>query len=141
MSRRRRLQNCRRSKRHSLSRSTRAELHFPVSHVARFLREGQGAHRLSSATPVFLTAVLEYLTANVLDLAGQEAGANHRVRISPEHVQRVLTNNENLRCLFQPSAFSQPAASPPAPKRSRDAQAPESSHTSAASSHPKLPTD
>ncbi|KAG5193497.1 histone H2A-Bbd type 1 [Ovis aries] len=117
MSRRRHLQNCHSSKRHSLSRSTRAELQFPVSRVDRLLREGQGAHRLSSATPVFLTAVLEYLMANILDLAGQEAGANHRVRISPEHVQRALINNENLRHLFQPSAFSKPTASPPAPER------------------------
>ncbi|KAJ1058089.1 hypothetical protein K5549_015411 [Capra hircus] len=110
MSRRKHLQNCHRSKRHSLSRSTRAELQFPVSRVDRLLREGQFANRLSSATPVFLTGILEYLMANILDLAGKEACINHRVRISPEHVQ-------NLRRLFQPSAFSQPAASPPAPKK------------------------
>lgn len=71
---------------------------------------------LSSATPVFLTGILEYLIANILDLAGKEACTNHRVRISPEHVQTALVNNENLRCLFQPGAFSQPAASPPAPE-------------------------
>uniref|UniRef100_A0AC11C9P4 Uncharacterized protein n=1 Tax=Ovis aries TaxID=9940 RepID=A0AC11C9P4_SHEEP len=94
-----------------------AELQFPVSRVDRLLREGQFANRLSSATPVFLTGILEYLMANILDLAGKEACINHRVRISPEHVQRALINNENLRRLFQPSAFSQPAASPPAPKK------------------------
>ncbi|XP_020757205.2 histone H2A-Bbd type 1-like [Odocoileus virginianus] len=111
MSRGRRLSNCHRSKRHS--RSTRAELQLPVSRVDRLLRERQGTQRLSSATPVFLTAVLEYLTANILDLAGKEASANHRVRISPEHVQRALTNNENLCHLFEPSPFSsQPTAAP-----------------------------
>ncbi|XP_065770979.1 histone H2A-Bbd type 1-like [Muntiacus reevesi] len=104
MSRGRRLGNCHRSKRHS--RSTRAELQFPVSRVDRLLRERQFASRLNSATPVFLTAVLEYLTANILDLAGKEASANHRIRISPEHVQRALTNNENLCNLFEPNAFS-----------------------------------
>uniref|UniRef100_A0A8C6DSU6 Histone H2A n=1 Tax=Moschus moschiferus TaxID=68415 RepID=A0A8C6DSU6_MOSMO len=85
-----------------LSLQKRAKLQFPVSRVDRLLRGRQGSLRLSSETPVFLTAVLEYLTANILDLAGQEAGINHRVRISPEHVQRALMNNENLRCLFQP---------------------------------------
>ena len=99
----RHLRNCHRSKRHS--RSTRAELQFPVSRVDRRLRDHQGTQRLSSATPVFLAAVLEYLTANILDLAGKEAGANHRMRISPDHVQRALTNNENLCHLFEPSAF------------------------------------
>ncbi|XP_055249787.1 histone H2A-Bbd type 1-like [Moschus berezovskii] len=117
MSRRSHLGNCHRGKKRSCSRSTRAELQFPVSRVDRLLRERQGSLRLSSETPVFLTAVLEYLTANILDLAGQEAGINHRVRISPEHVQRALMNNENLRRLFQPSAFSQAAASPPLPKK------------------------
>uniref|UniRef100_A0A8C2RX73 Histone H2A n=1 Tax=Capra hircus TaxID=9925 RepID=A0A8C2RX73_CAPHI len=92
-----------------------AELQFPVSRVDRLLREGQFANRLT--TPVFLTGILEYLMANILDLAGKEACINHRVRISPEHVQRALINNENLRRLFQPSAFSKPTASPPAPER------------------------
>ncbi|KAM9669189.1 histone H2A-Bbd type 1-like [Dama dama] len=115
MSRGRRLWNCHRSKRHS--RSTRAELQFPVSRVDRLLREGQFANRLSSATPVFLTGILEYLTANILDLAGKEAGANRRIRISPEHVQRALINNENLRRLFEPNAFAQPASAPTPRKR------------------------
>ncbi|XP_043751498.1 histone H2A-Bbd type 1-like isoform X1 [Cervus elaphus] len=115
MSRGRRIWNCHRSKRHS--RSTRAELQFPVSRVDRLLRERQGTQRLSSATPVFLTAVLEYLTANILDLAGKEAGASHRMRISPEHVQRALINNENLCHLFEPNAFSQPASAPTPRKR------------------------
>ncbi|XP_020762620.1 histone H2A-Bbd type 1-like [Odocoileus virginianus] len=108
MSRGRRLSNCHRSKRHS--RSTRVELQLPVSRVDRLLREGQFANRLSSATPMFLTAVLEYLMAKILDLAGKEASANHRMRISPEHVQRALTNNEILRRLFEPNAFTRPTA-------------------------------
>ena len=107
--------NRRRSRRHSLSRSTRAGLQFPVSHVDRLLRS-QFTNHLSSATPVFLTAVLEYLIANILDQAGKEACTNHKVCIGPEHVQMALINNENLRRLFQPRAFSQPEASPPAPE-------------------------
>ena len=110
MSRGRRLRNCHRSKRDS--RSARAQLQFPVSRVDRLLREGQFAKRLSSATPMFLTSILEYLMATILDLAGKDAGANHRIRITPEHVQRALTNNENLRRLFKRNAFAQPAAAP-----------------------------
>lgn len=88
-----------------------------MSRVDRLLREGQFANRLSSATPVFLTGILEYLTANILDLAGKEACANHRIRISPEHVQRALINNENLCHLFEPNAFAQPASAPTPRKR------------------------
>ncbi|EFB15169.1 hypothetical protein PANDA_016971, partial [Ailuropoda melanoleuca] len=88
-------------KRHGLSRSMRAELQFPVSRVDRLLREGCYAQRLSSSTPVFLTGVLEYLTANILELAGQEARNHHKMRITPEHVQRALVNNQHLSCLFE----------------------------------------
>uniref|UniRef100_A0A8C3X0Y6 Histone H2A n=1 Tax=Catagonus wagneri TaxID=51154 RepID=A0A8C3X0Y6_9CETA len=82
-----------RPKKHAVSRSSRAELQFPVSRVDRVLRESDYARRLSSYTPVFLAGVLEYLTANILDLAGREASSSHRVRIAPEHVQRMKPLN------------------------------------------------
>lgn len=110
MSRGRRLRNCHCSKKNS--RSTRAKLQFLVSCVDRLVRESQFANRLSSATPVFLIGILEYLMANILDLAGKEAGTNRRIRITPEHVRRALTKNENLRRLFKPKAFARPAAAP-----------------------------
>uniref|UniRef100_A0A8C3WX11 Histone H2A n=1 Tax=Catagonus wagneri TaxID=51154 RepID=A0A8C3WX11_9CETA len=101
-----------RPKKHAVSRSSRAELQFLVSRVDRVLRESDYARRLSSYTPVFLAGVLEYLTANILDLAGREASSSHRVHIAPEHVQRALCHNENLSRLFQADAFSQAAEEP-----------------------------
>ncbi|XP_074247660.1 histone H2A-like 3 [Saimiri boliviensis] len=83
------------------SRSSRAELHIPVSRVERSLREGQYAQRLSATTPVFLAGVLEYLTANILEQAGQEAENSRRVRITPEHVQRALQKDEQLRWILE----------------------------------------
>ncbi|XP_008584649.1 PREDICTED: histone H2A-Bbd type 1-like [Galeopterus variegatus] len=88
-------------RRRTLSRSSRAELQFPVSRVDRLLREGGYSQRLSSSAPVFMAAVLEYLTANVLELAGKEADNCRRKRISPEHVQRALDSNQQLQSLFQ----------------------------------------
>ncbi|ELV10278.1 histone H2A-Bbd type 1 [Tupaia chinensis] len=95
-----------RRRRRAITRSRRAELQFPVSRVDRFLREGQYAKRLSSSTPVFLAGVLEYLTANILDLAGKEAHNNHRKRITPEHVEKAVDNNIQLSCLFEDVANS-----------------------------------
>uniref|UniRef100_A0A8C8XFG6 Histone H2A n=1 Tax=Panthera leo TaxID=9689 RepID=A0A8C8XFG6_PANLE len=97
MSGRHRRRHRRRRRRHAVSRSRRAELQFPVSRVERLLREGRYAPRLSASTPVFLTAVLEYLTANILELAGKEALDSHKMRITPEHVQRALGSNQHLR--------------------------------------------
>ncbi|XP_032186458.1 histone H2A-beta, sperm-like [Mustela erminea] len=96
-----------RHRRHSLSRSMRAELQFPVSRVDRLLRQGCYAQRLSSSTPIFLTGVLEYLTANILELAGQEARNNNKIRITPEHIQRALGSHQHLSRLFEDSACPQ----------------------------------
>ncbi|XP_008824511.1 histone H2A-Bbd type 1-like [Nannospalax galili] len=98
--------------RRNISRSTRAELQFPVSRVDRFLREGNCAQRLSATAPVFLAGVLEYLTSNILVLAGEEAHSKCRKRITPEHVCQVVQNNRDLLKLFQDNtkslAFEEP---------------------------------
>eukprot|EP00069_Balaena_mysticetus_P000095 bmy_15626T0 len=88
MSRKRSFWHYRCRKKHSLSRSTRAELQFPMRCVDLLLQEGCYAQCLSLSTPVFLTSILEYLTANILELASREALNNHNMRITPEHVQR-----------------------------------------------------
>lgn len=88
-------------RRKNVSRSTRAELQFPVSRVDRILREGKYSQRVSSSAPVFLAGVLEYLTSNILELAGEEARNNGKKRIAPEHVCRVVQTNEQLCQLFK----------------------------------------
>uniref|UniRef100_A0A8D2I3A2 Histone H2A n=1 Tax=Urocitellus parryii TaxID=9999 RepID=A0A8D2I3A2_UROPR len=93
-----------RTKKQTISRSTRTELQFPVSRVDRLLRQGHYAQRLSFFTPVFLAGVLEYLTAKILDLAGQEAHSNRKMRITPEHVGKVLEKNRHLYRLFEDNA-------------------------------------
>ena len=48
------------------SRSSRAGLQFPVGRVHRILRKGNYAPRIGSGAPVYLAAVLEYLSAEIL---------------------------------------------------------------------------
>ena len=52
----------------AVSRSQKAGLQFPVGRVARFLKAGKYAERLGAGSPVYLSAVLEYLAAEVLFL-------------------------------------------------------------------------
>ena len=78
------------SKTKSTSRSNRAGLQFPVGRVHRFLRKGNYAQRVGAGAPVYLAAVLEYLTAEILELAGNAARDNKKSRINPRHVQLVL---------------------------------------------------
>lgn len=49
----------------SMSRSQKAGLQFPVGRIARFLKAGKYADRVGAGAPVYLSAVLEYLAAEV----------------------------------------------------------------------------
>jgi hypothetical protein len=51
------------------SKSSRAGLQFPVGRIHRLLRKGNYAERVGGGAPVYLAAVLEYLAAEVLELA------------------------------------------------------------------------
>ena len=63
------------------SRSSRAGLQFPVGRVHRLLRKGNYAERVGAGALVYLAAVLEYLTAEILELAGNAARDNKKTRI------------------------------------------------------------
>ncbi|KAF3813209.1 hypothetical protein GH733_018842 [Mirounga leonina] len=98
-----------RSQRRTRSRTARAELSFSVSHMERLLREGHYARRLGSSAPVFLAAVIQYLTATVLELAGNEARNSGRRRITPELVDMAVHNNALLSGFFGATTISQVA--------------------------------
>jgi len=82
------------------SKSSRAGLQFPVGRVSRFLRKGRYASRVGSGAPVYLAAVLEYLAAEILELAGNAARDNKRTRIIPRHIQLAVRNDEELNKLL-----------------------------------------
>ena len=84
----------------SVSRSKKAGLQFPVGRVHRFLKRGKYASRIGAGAPVYLAAVLEYLCAEILELAGNAARDNKKGRIIPRHVQLVVRNEEELSKLF-----------------------------------------
>jgi len=73
-----------------VSRSSKAGLQFPVGRISRFLKKGRYAARVGSGAPVYLAAVLEYLTAEILELAGNAARDNKKSRIIPRHVQLAV---------------------------------------------------
>ncbi|KAI5424232.1 histone H2AX [Lathyrus oleraceus] len=84
----------------SVSRSSKAGLQFPVGRIARFLKAGKYAERVGAGAPVYLSAVLEYLAAEVLELAGNAARDNKKNRIVPRHIQLAVRNDEELSKLL-----------------------------------------
>jgi len=83
-----------------LSRSAKAGLQFPVGRVARYIRKMKVATRVGAGAPVYLAAVLEYLAAEVLELAGNAARDNKKARIVPRHIQLAVRNDEELSKLL-----------------------------------------
>ena len=83
-----------------MSRSSKAGLQFPVGRVARYMKKAKVSARVGSGAPVYMAAVLEYLTAEVLELAGNAARDNKKTRIVPRHIQLAVRNDEELNKLM-----------------------------------------
>jgi len=91
----------------TVSRSGRAGLTFPVGRIHRFLKQGSYAERVGEGAPVYLAAVLEYLTAEILELAGNAARDNEKKRIIPRHLQLAIRNDEELNKLLDGVTIAQ----------------------------------
>jgi len=89
------------------SRSAKAGLQFPVGRIHRLLKKGNYAQRVGAGAPVYLAAVLEYLAAEILELAGNAARDNKKQRIVPRHLQLAIRNDEELNKLLGNVVISQ----------------------------------
>ena len=91
----------------SKTRSSRAGLQVPVGRIHRLLRKGNYAKRIGAGAPVYLAAMMEYLAAEVLELAGNAARDNKKTRIIPRHLQLAIRNDEELNKLLSGVTIAQ----------------------------------
>uniref|UniRef100_UPI00398EB54C histone H2A-III-like n=1 Tax=Pristiophorus japonicus TaxID=55135 RepID=UPI00398EB54C len=82
------------------SRSSRARLQFPMGRVHRLLRKRNYAESVGVRAPDYMAAVLEYLTAEILELAGNPARDNKKTRTIPRHLQPAIRNDQALNKLL-----------------------------------------
>ena len=82
-------------------KSTRAGLKFSVSRIARRLKRGKFAPRLGASAPVELAGSLEYLCAEILELAGNAARDDSCDIIEERHIWKAIRSDEDLSHLLE----------------------------------------
>lgn len=88
------------------TKSAKAGIQFPVGRISRFLKAGKFAPRVGVGAPIYLSAVLEYITAEILELAGNASKDNKKTRIIPRHIQLAIKNDEELNRLMDGGIIS-----------------------------------
>merc|ERR1712048_196521 len=92
--------------------SKRAGIIFPVGRCTGKIRQGRYSNRVGVGGGVFMAAALEYLTMEILDLAGQCADEHKKKTIAPRHIQLAIRNDEELNKLFASIQLSQGGVRP-----------------------------
>ncbi|GAV07389.1 hypothetical protein RvY_17227 [Ramazzottius varieornatus] len=92
--------------------AARSGLTFPVSRFHRQLKNDHAKYRISRGTSIFAAAVIEYMVAEVLELAGKACADNKKKRITPRHIQLAVRNDEELNKFCEGVQISQGGVMP-----------------------------
>ncbi|GAU99316.1 hypothetical protein RvY_10340 [Ramazzottius varieornatus] len=90
-----------------IGKSKKAGIVFPVGRMHRYMKKGNYAEKIGTGASVYAAAVIEYLVAEVLELAGNAARDNKKGRITPRHLMMAIRNDEELNRLLGSVIISQ----------------------------------
>ena len=81
--------------------SKKSGLQFPVARIHAALKKGRYGEHINKMASVYMTAVIEYLVAEVLELAGGQAKDYKKTRITPRHIQLAVRSDLELNDLLK----------------------------------------
>ncbi|CAM4525809.1 unnamed protein product [Caretta caretta] len=84
----------------SKSQFSREKFQFPVDHIEKMLRKGHCIKRIKGGALVYLAAVIEYLTAELLAQAGNATRDDPRRCITPQHLRLAIRRNKDFHKLL-----------------------------------------
>ena len=84
------------SRKKPVSNSSRCDLIFPVGRMTRYIKQGRYSDSVGVGGGIFMAAVLEYITCEILELAGNAAEEQKKKTIAPRHLQLAIRNDEEL---------------------------------------------
>ena len=82
------------------TRSSRCDLIFPVGRTITYMKRSRYAESIGVGGGIFMAAVLEYITSEILELAGEHCMQDKRKQITPRHVQLAVRNDEEINKLM-----------------------------------------
>lgn len=87
---------------HDEGKSTQKKLKLtlPIHKFAKALRGQSHTRRVGGGTAVMLTSIIEYVTSEILELAGNTAKEGGKIRIVPKHIQQAVRTDEELNKYF-----------------------------------------
>ena len=95
-----------------VSHSARAGLTFPVGRMHRYLKKGRYAARTSKVAAVQMAAILEYVTAEVLELSGDVARKENTKTLKPQHILLAVRSDTELNKLTSKAIFAHSGSVP-----------------------------
>ena len=78
----------------------RAGIIWGVGRTASALRKGRFSDRFGVGAAVFMAAVLQYLTMELCESAGDIAHEKKKSLLQPKHIMQAIRNDEELMKVF-----------------------------------------
>ena len=85
---------------------------FSVSRMATFCKNGKYAERIGAGTPIYVAAVLEYLTMEILLASKLQAQQTAKKRILPSHIMAAVQGDPELRKMLKNGTFCKAGYAP-----------------------------